>query len=102
MDHLAEEFDRSRRQLASQQGVGPGKRYPRSLQELAVRYWHEASSAGWSVSRVAERLGISYATLVRWSEALPEIEPVEMREVIVADPVPFEGESQAKSLAGIQ
>lgn len=85
MEHLADEFTRRRRSIA----VGRGKRYPKSLRRLAVGFAHEAEAAGWSPSRIARRLGVSWTTLERWCATPPVIEAEGgMREVVVRDDVP--------------
>ncbi len=89
MEHLADEFIRRRRSIV----VGPGKRYPESLRRLAIAFAAEAETAGWSASRIAQRLGISWATLERWC-ATPSIVEAKggMREVVVRDTAaPVEG-----------
>ncbi len=62
MEHLADEFIRRRRSIV----VGRGRRYPESLRQLAVGFATEAGSRGWSGNRIAQRLGVAWATLERW------------------------------------
>lgn len=85
MEHLADEFIRRRRSIV----VGPGKRYPDALRELAVRFATEAEAAGWSASRIARRLGVAWPTVGRWLQMSP-IDRADnaMREVVVRDEVP--------------
>ncbi len=92
MEHLADEFIRRRRSIV----VGPGKRYPESLRRLAIAFAAEAEAAGWSASRIAQRLGISWATLERWC-ATPSIVEAKggMREVVVRDAAPLAVEGHA-------
>ena len=85
MEHLADEFIRRRRPLR----VGRGTRYPAPLRQLAVDFAAEAKVAGWSASRIARRLGVSWATLERWCVTQPETElGGGMREVVVREAVP--------------
>lgn len=92
MEHLADEFIRGRRSIA----VGRGKRYPESLRRLAVEFATEAQAAGWSGSRIAQRLGVTWATVERWCAIQPVAElGGGMREVVVRDEVPSLAESRA-------
>ena len=85
MEHLADEFIRRRRSIV----VGRGKRYPEDLRQLAVGFAAEAETAGWSASRIARHLGVSWATLERWCTTQPAVESGgQMREVVVRDDVP--------------
>ena len=85
MEHLADEFIRRRSLIV----VGRGKRYPEPLRQLAVGFATEAQACGWSGSRIARRLGVSWATLERWCATQPAAEPsVGMREVVVRDEAP--------------
>ncbi len=82
MEHLADEFIRRRRSIV----VGRGKRYPEDLRQLAVGFAAEAGACGWNGSRMARRLGISWATLERWCATQPAAEfGGGMREVVVHD-----------------
>ena len=86
MEHLADEFIRRRRSIV----VGRGKRYPEELRQLAVDFATEARRSGWSGSRIAQRLGVAWATLERWCAMQPvaEVGSRLMREVVVHDDVP--------------
>lgn len=65
---------------------GRGRRYPRSLQILAVHYWQDARRDGEVLRDAAADLGISDGTLQRWTEAMPEDRVVgALREVVVKD-----------------
>ncbi len=82
MEHLADEFIRRRRTIT----VGRGKRYPESMRALAVSFATEAQAAGWSGRRVAQRLGITLATMERWCMTQPvSASPGGMRQVVVRD-----------------
>lgn len=85
MEHLADEFIRRRRSVV----VGRGKRYPEELRQLAVGFATEARAAGWSGSRIARRLGVSWATVERWCATQPVVDfrGGLMREVVVHDAV---------------
>ncbi len=66
---------------------GRGRRYPRSLQSLAVQYWQDARRNGQALRHAAADLGVSDATLQRWTDEDPEDRVVgTMREVVVKDP----------------
>lgn len=66
MEEMAEEFVRRRRALARRGAVGRGRRYPEEMVTLAVRYAESACVSGQSEAAVAERLGVSVASLRRW------------------------------------
>lgn len=73
--------------VADLSAAGRGRRYPQSLQRLAVQYWHAAHRDGRALRHAAADLGVSDATLQRWAEEKPA-DPVlgTMREVFVKDP----------------
>lgn len=93
MDHLAEQFVSRRQGLGL---VGPGRRVPKNLRQLALRFARPKIEAGATVNAIAERLGVLPATLERWLDS-ERAEPT-LREVIVCDEKPSALEVDERSL----
>ncbi len=65
---------------------GTGRPYPEALRAAAVDYQREREREGASLRAVAAELGLSDATLARWSRRPPE-SPVVFRAIeVVAEP----------------
>jgi hypothetical protein len=62
-----------------------GLRYSQELRQLAVDYATMASAQGASRREIAESLGLSEATLVRWQQGTGAAGPAPLREVVVVE-----------------
>lgn len=66
---------------------GTGRPYPEALRAAAIEYQREREREGASVREVAAELGVSDASLARWSRRAQE-PPVLFRAIeVVAEPV---------------
>jgi len=81
MEELARRFRRG----AEQRG---GLRYSPELRQLAVEYATQASAQGASRWEIAESLGLSEATLVRWQQGIRVAGPGALHEVVVVERAP--------------
>lgn len=61
---------------------GTGRRYGKVLRQEAVSYARQCRGRGESWGRIAERLGVPAATLLRWAQeaSAASFRPVEIRE----------------------
>jgi transposase-like protein len=78
MEELARRF---RRGAEHRQGL----RYPQELRQLAVKYATQASAQGTSQREIAESLGLSEPTLVRWQQGDGAAGPAPLHEVVVVE-----------------
>jgi len=78
MEELARRF---RREAEHRQGL----RYSPELKLLAVQYATMASAQGMSRRQIAESLGLSEPTLVRWQEELGAAGSAPLHEVVVVE-----------------
>ena len=78
MEELARRF---RRGAEHRQGL----RYSHELRQLAVEYATVASARGASRREIAESLGLSEVTLVRWQQGAREEGPAPLHEVVVVE-----------------
>jgi Homeodomain-like domain len=78
MEELARRF---RRGAEHRQGL----RYPQELRQLAVEYATKALAQGRSQREIAESLGLSEPTLVRWQQGTGVAGPVALHEVVVVE-----------------
>lgn len=62
-----------------------GLRYSNELRQLAVEYATAASAQGVSRREIAESLGLSEATLVRWQQEARPAGPAPLHEVVVVE-----------------
>lgn len=84
MERIAEAFVRRRRQLIGRGEAGQGRRYPKALVGLALRFAEAAATAGWSQREIADRLELPVATLTRWrNREGPGGEGERLHEVVV-------------------
>lgn len=78
MEELARRF----RRRAEHRG---GLRYSPELRQLAVEYAAMAAAEGASRREIAESLGLSEATLVRWQQGIETAGPAPLHEVVVVE-----------------
>ena len=81
MEELARRFRRGAEQRR-------GLRYSPELRQLAVEYATQASAQGASRLEIAESLGLSEATLVRWQQGTGAAGPAPLHEVVVVERAP--------------
>ena len=62
---------------------GVGRAYPKTLRQRVVACAQRAAAAGRPRADVADALGLSLATLVRWAQPVPPATPA-LRPVVVA------------------
>lgn len=76
-----------REALETADRAGAGRPYPESLRRAAVEHHREREREGASVREVAAELGVSDASLMRWSRTEPEIGHGFRAIALVAEPV---------------
>ncbi len=75
-----------REALGRAERSGAGRPYPPSLRQAAAGYHREREREGASLRQVAAELGVSDASLVRWSRERREPEPLFRAIKVVAEP----------------
>jgi len=73
--------------LAAADRAGAGRPYPAALRRSVVQYHREREQEGASVRKVAAELGVSEASLARWSRTEQERGPAFHAIELVAEPV---------------
>jgi AcrR family transcriptional regulator len=66
---------------------GAGRPYPEALRRAAIEYQRERGHEGASLRQVAAELGVSDASLVRWSRGKQESAAMFRAIEVVAEPV---------------
>lgn len=82
-EHEAKEL---REALERADRSGTGRPYPETLRRAALQYRHKREREGVSLRAVAAELGVSGATLTRWSRRRQELPTVFRAIEVVAEP----------------
>lgn len=87
-EHDAKEL---REALARADRSGTGRPYPGTLRRAAIEYQHKRQREGVSLHAVAAELGMSEATLARWSRRREEPTAAFRAIEVVAEPADMSG-----------
>jgi transposase len=72
MEELRKQGSRLREEVRRLGKLGPGRRVPRELREALLEYMRGRREQRASLHTIADEVGVSDATLVRWSKPVRE------------------------------